>query len=226
MTEFYYRKTVMSRVATALAITAHRKMVDLFFETFPPTNSLTALGSGVTSEKDPAANFLERLYPNPQNRTCAGDQDASWLEEAYPGLRFLKIEPGKVLPFKDQEFDVVYSNAVVEHVGSRQEQAAFIAEALRVARAFLITTPNRWFPVETHTYIPLLHYLPQGTFRYLLSLMGEKFFSSEKNLNLLARHDMRTLFPEDISPKIQYIWTSGLFPSGIVAHGLSRVMGK
>jgi SAM-dependent methyltransferase len=221
MTDLYYRKTVVSQVATALSITARRKMVDLFFEAFPPTKSLKVLDLGVTSEKDPTANFLERLYPNRENLTCAGIQDASWFEEAYPGLRFVQIKPGP-LPFKDREFDVVYSNAVVEHVGSRQEQAAFIAEALRVARAFFITTPNRWFPVETHTHVPLLHYLPQDMFRYLLRLIGENFYSEEKNLNLLARHDLRTIFPENVFPEIRYIWTGG-FPSNVVAYGSSHI---
>ena len=78
------------------------------------------------------------------------------------------MQPGEPLPFRDGEFDVVFSNAVVEHVGSRTAQAAFVGELCRVGKSFFITTPNRWFPVEHHTGLPLLHYLPASVFRSLL----------------------------------------------------------
>ena len=47
----------------------------------------------------------------------------------------------------DGTFDVVFSNAVIEHVGGEEEQLRFVAEALRVGRRAFITTPNRLFPV-------------------------------------------------------------------------------
>ncbi|MDR1740563.1 MAG: class I SAM-dependent methyltransferase, partial [Synergistaceae bacterium] len=51
-------------------------------------------------------------------------------------------------PFKDGEFDLVFSSAVIEHVGSFERQTRFISEAARVSgRYVFITTPNRWFPV-------------------------------------------------------------------------------
>ena len=69
---------------------------------------------------------------------------------------------GKLLPFVDGSFDVVISNAVVEHIGGPGEARRFLAESQRVARTLVIhTTPNRWFPIETHTRLPLLHWLPR-----------------------------------------------------------------
>ncbi len=36
-----------------------------------------------------------------------------------------------------------------------------LAECCRVAhRAAFVTTPNRWFPIEVHTRIPFVHWLP------------------------------------------------------------------
>lgn len=69
---------------------------------------------------------------------------------------------GKRLPFVDDSFDVVFSNAVVEHIGGPREARRFLDESRRVARLLVIhTTPNRWFPIETHTRLPLLHWLPR-----------------------------------------------------------------
>lgn len=69
---------------------------------------------------------------------------------------------GKRLPFADDRFDVVVSNAVVEHIGGPDEARRFVLESLRVAKSLVIhTTPNRWFPVETHTRRLLVHWLPR-----------------------------------------------------------------
>jgi SAM-dependent methyltransferase len=69
---------------------------------------------------------------------------------------------GRCLPFVDNSFDVVVSNAVVEHVGGPEEARRFVVESLRVAKVIVIhTTPNRWFPIETHTRLPLVHWLPR-----------------------------------------------------------------
>ena len=59
--------------------------------------------------------------------------------------------------------------------------------------AFFLTTPNRWFPVEFHTTIPLLHWLPKKWFRAVLNMMGMSFFANESNLNLLTRKELRSL---------------------------------
>lgn len=49
---------------------------------------------------------------------------------------------------------------MIEHVGSREAQKAFVAELARVAKVVFLTAPNRWFPVEHHTGLPLAHYHP------------------------------------------------------------------
>ncbi len=217
----YYRKTMLSKIATKLSTAAREAMVNRFFDAFPPAEFSSLLDLGVTSERDPTANFLEKRFPFPGKLTCAGMQDASWLTQEYPGTTFIHLVTGKSLPFRNKEFDCVYSNAVIEHVGSREDQIAFVREIMRVGKSFYITTPNRWFPVEMHTHVPLLHFLPQKLFRYFLKLKGEAFYAEEKNLNLLSRRSLRKLFPENTSLTMKYIWTCG-FPSNIIIYGSSE----
>lgn len=81
---------------------------------------------------------------------------------------------GRALPFPDDSFDLVVSNAVIEHVGDLADQRRFVAEHLRVGRHFCITTPNRWFPFEPHEKVAFLHWFPawrqrQDSFTRLLS---------------------------------------------------------
>ena len=62
------------------------------------------------------------------------------------------------MPFDDDTFDIATSNAVLEHVGSLENQLFFVHELCRVARRVFIVVPNRFFPIEHHTALPIVHY--------------------------------------------------------------------
>ena len=92
---------------------------------------------------------------------------------------------GRELPFADGAFDLGFSNAVVEHVaGGRDGQRRFVHELCRVARRVFVTTPNRWFPLEVHTLLPFVHWLPARArervipFDDVLDPLGPKAFAS------------------------------------------------
>jgi hypothetical protein len=98
------------------------------------------------------------------------------------------------MKFKENSFDTVYSSATIEHVGSRTNQLKFIKECYRVSRKdVFITTPNKFYPMEFHTKIPLLHFLPSEIYRKILFYLGFSFFSKEKNLNLLSAKDLKNM---------------------------------
>lgn len=61
------------------------------------------------------------------------------------------IADGRALPFADGALDLVFSNAVIEHVGDAADQRSFVAEHERVGARWVMTTPNRWCPIESHT---------------------------------------------------------------------------
>lgn len=149
------------------------------------------LDVGVTSDREQlASNYLEAWHPRKDRITACGIDDASFLEDLYPGLRFVPGD-GKALPFADGSFDWVHASAVLEHVGSAADQARFLAELHRVCRkGIFVTTPNRWFPVEFHTVLPLVHWLPKPWFRALLRRIGHRELALEEHLNLLGRRDL------------------------------------
>ena len=157
----------------------------------------TILDVGVTNDQRKESNFLEKLYPYPENITAVGLEEAYFLEKDYPGVTYLKAD-GKDLPFKDGHFSLVTSFAVIEHVGSREEQKKFVHEICRVGRSCIITTPNRWYPMEVHTMLPLVHWLPSPHYRSMLRLMGKAFYSNEEHLNLLDRKTLQAMFPDEM----------------------------
>ena len=174
-------------------VAAHqrRKMYALFMERMLPHNNDTILDVGVTSDRSyDHSNYLEAWYPNKRCLTALGIDDAIFLEDLYPGLKFIQGD-GRDLPFDAGAFDFVHSSAVLEHVGSADNQARFLHELWRVCRkGMFVTTPNRWFPVEFHTVLPLLHWLPMPMFRTILEKTGKEFFAQEANLNLMSRNTL------------------------------------
>ena len=83
------------------------------------------------------------------------------------------------LPFDGDSFDYVFSNAVIEHVGGPSRAAAMLSESARVARKGAFhTTPNRWFPVEVHTQLPLLHWLPRRWQHAAFKCAGKPYWNT------------------------------------------------
>jgi ubiquinone/menaquinone biosynthesis C-methylase UbiE len=168
-----------------------RRMFERFMKIAKVSDSDTVLDIGVTAERTYASsNYFEKWFPHKANVTAAGLDDARFLEAEYPGMRFVEAD-GRDLPFDDDSFDFVHSSAVIEHVGSFEQQVQFVSECSRVARkGVFITTPNRWFPVEFHTVVPLAHWLPPTMFRQIMRRTGREFFATEDNLNLMSSRSL------------------------------------
>ena len=197
-------------------------MFRLFMDQMKPGPETRVLDVGVTSDqKYQESNFFEQMYPYPHNITCVGTEDGSHLAQQFPGLKYARIQPGESLRFSDAEFDVVFSNAVLEHVGSRKDQGSFLRELCRVGRAIFVTTPNRWFPIEHHTGLPLLHYLPAPAFRALIRNTRYHYWSQESNLNILTARELLRLFPSTLSVQVRSVHLLGV-PTNLVAWGRQR----
>lgn len=189
-----YNLCAPDSVAAAIGARVRRRMFDMFMRRFDPAPQERVLDIGVTSDRTYAAsNYFERFYPYKASVTAAGLDDASFLESDYPGIKFVPAD-ALALPFADASFDLVHSSAVLEHVGSIENQARMVAECLRVARrGVFLTTPNRWFPIEFHTQLPLVHWLPKRACRAVFRRLGYGFFAAEENLNLVSASDLRAI---------------------------------
>ena len=99
--------------------------------------------------------------------------------------------------FKDNSFDIVHTNATIEHVGSYQNQVSLIKESLRISKKYIfIQTPNRFYPLDFHTTLPLIHWLPKNVHRKILKFLGLNFYALEENLNLLSENNLKDICKE------------------------------
>jgi SAM-dependent methyltransferase len=185
------------RLADAISLRSRRRKLRLFLDELQPTAETTVLDVGVDElafgegAGCRTLNFFEEYYPWPERITGLGLQDGEAFRARYPGIRYVQGD-ACALPFADGEFDVVFSNAVLEHVGGRERQRRFVREALRVGRSVFVTTPNRLFPVELHTRLPLVHWLPASLSHPVYRAAG-KAFATE--VHLLTRRSLAELFP-------------------------------
>jgi hypothetical protein len=187
---YHYSSFGLSSYIDRLLVRIREEVFQRFMTVFQPQAADSILDIGASADDHISSNHFEKRYPHTSSLYALSRDHVPALITQFPGLRVVEGD-GRALPFAAASFDFVYSHAVIEHVGSREQQARFIEEALRVARkGVLLTTPNRWHPVETHTGLPLLHYLPPTLCRGIYRALGKRMYATEDTLNLLSRRQL------------------------------------
>ena len=196
-------------LAARASLASRRRKMRLFLELLRPTPELRVVDVGVTDGgfgggrgAEATHNFFEALYPWPAQITAVSTQYLDRFREAFPEVACVRAD-GRELPFADGEFDIGFSNAVVEHVGDRDEQRQFVHELCRVSKRVFVTTPNRWFPIEVHTLLPVVHWLPsrqrEAVYRLLRREQG-------LGVELLSAREFRALFPPSARVEVVARW--------------------
>ena len=154
-------------------------------------NRLTKiLDVGTTPSIKSHENIIINKFKWKKNISCLSNQSLNKLKNYHPLISFFKGD-GRKMNFKKNKFDIVFSSATIEHVGSFNNQLKFINECFRVSKNLIfITTPNRNFPIDFHTRLPFIHLFPKKIHRGILKFFGENYLSKESNLNLLTENDL------------------------------------
>jgi len=191
----YYLHAGRISLARNISLRSRLSIYKKFIIKINPLKTDLILDVGTSSVDSEEANILQKNYPYLSNITCASLSDGKDLLLKYPGINHVKIEPFKSLPFGDNFFDISYSNAVVEYVGNLSNQRFFIQELVRVSKKAFIIVPNRWFPIEHHTCLPFIHYLPKKLFRIIIANSKYSTWSNEENLNHISISDLAKSSP-------------------------------
>ncbi|MDX6370590.1 MAG: hypothetical protein QOG93_2092 [Gaiellaceae bacterium] len=177
------RRGALTRVAGPVSSRARRRRYRVFVEALGLRDDERVLDVGCGSAGLRALDDrhdVTGLDARPQPRYAGGQE------------HFVRGD-ALALPFADGEFDVAYSNSLIEHV-EPADRARLAAEIRRVAGRFFVQTPNRWFPVEPHVLLPLFQFLPRALRRRLwrFGASGEEF----QDIALLDRRELARLFPD------------------------------
>lgn len=171
---------------------------------FRPTTNTKILDVGASEkEYQENANLLEKRYPYTENITVLGIDNYKEFAERYPEVRTVTYNTNG-FPFRDKEFDICWCNAVIEHVGDKDKQEKFLREIKRVSKSAFLTTPNKYFLIEVHTQIPLLHYLPRVIFDNILKKFGKSWATGDY-MHLLGLKDLTSLLKDSCIIKYKII---------------------
>lgn len=109
------------------------------------------------------------------------------------------------IPCADRSFDIVFSNSMIEHLGTWENQQQAAREMLRVGKRLWIQTPYRWFPIEPHLLTPFIHWLPHKYQRCMLRFTVWALITKPtaeycdgfwREVRLLTIPSMKQLFPD------------------------------
>lgn len=125
--------------------------------------------------------------------------------QKYPNMRCI-IGDARKLPFSDNEFDVVFSNSVIEHVGTLRDQHQMAVEVQRVSHRYFLQTPNFYCPIEPHFLFPCYQLLSLPLQLYLIRHYNlgwhkktpnkDQALKEVKSIRLLKLHELQALFPQ------------------------------
>ena len=122
----------------------------------------------------------------------------------HPSFRAMKGDATSMPEFGDGSFDLVFSNSVIEHLYTIENQQKMAAEILRVGKSHFIQTPNAYFPIEAHYALPFAQYYPKAFLHFILTKTKlsrlKRWGAAEANqyqdeIRLLNEKEMNLLFP-------------------------------
>lgn len=160
-------------------------------------------------------SVLEGTRADPKNIYIA-DIDRDMVEEgkARYGFNPVCISETGNFPFEDKFFDIVYCSSVIEHVTVPKEkvwtlksgkefrrkaterQKEFANEIIRLGKGYFVQTPYRYYPIESHSWLPIIGWLPRRAIIALLAITN-RFWVKRTNPDwyLLNKKEINVLFP-------------------------------
>ena len=183
----------MNSLLLALHRKSREKKYRLFTQLLHPDANMRILNVGASGTRTGLSDQLEAWYEHRERITGGGisTADVEDYKNSYPEVQAVVFD-GCSLPFADKSFDIVYSNAVLEHLPGRKLVKRFAKEVQRVGKGWFVTTPNFWYPFDPHYHLPLVQLLPQNAQKQLVRKLGKTPYDY---LHLFTRNELRALFP-------------------------------
>ena len=178
--------SIFRKVKNSVMERSRSKKLGHFYSICDIQSSVLDVGVSNNEHNDSINLFLRNFRLNPSQYTGLAIEPMDNIRKKYPDKKFIEYAGG-IFPFAENEFEWVFSNAVIEHVGNKADQLVFLNEMLRVGKNVFFTTPNKWFPIESHTNALFRHWFDEPFYKWCKS--NQPYWSVD-NLLLFGREDI------------------------------------
>ena len=196
----FIQRIANSSVQDSLASEMRRRRFEIFrahFDRLPKPVSILDVGGTM--------RFWQVMGLLPGDGLSITLLNVAPVPESRDGFISVEGDARSMPEFGDAQFDIVFSNSVIEHVGSFAQQGRMASEIQRIGRSYFVQTPNRYFPMEPHALFPGFQFLPLGlrvwmVRRFSMGWIGripdyEKAYARVASIELLSRRRLKRLFP-------------------------------
>lgn len=136
--------------------------------------------------------------------------------QTHHQIQYLEGDACSMPYFKRGDFDIIFSNSVIEHVGGQEKQLAFTAEVQRLSDTYWVQTPCKYFPIEAHCGMPFWWFYPSALKLYFLRHWSKKlpaWTEMVSETTVITKKDLRKFFPKS---SIITEWL--IFPKSLIAY--------
>lgn len=187
----------------SLAANLRKKRLALFRELMTSIpQPLKILDVGGRERFWQSAGFLDREMRN--IKITLININPREAQATHPNVKSV-VGDARKMKFEDNEFDVVFSNSVIEHVGNYNAQLQMAQEVMRVGKRYFVQTPNLYFPIEPHFVFPCFQFLPLKLRAWLMSHFDlgwhkrivdkQEAMELVSSVRLLRKKEVLALFP-------------------------------
>jgi SAM-dependent methyltransferase len=206
---------MINAFVNAMRRRARKRRTRIFLENFSLSSQTRILDIG-SEDGANIASVLKTSPVQPENVYIA-DIDEQMVLKGREQFGFSPVvipESGRK-PFEDSFFDIVYCSSVVEHATipksqvwsvksgavfketALKQQQEFAREISRIGKRYFVQTPYKWFPIESHTWLPFVGYLPRCVLISILAITNRIWVKkTTPDWYLLSARQLRRLFPE------------------------------
>lgn len=119
--------------------------------------------------------------------------------KSHHDIVYLEGDGCDMSEFPDQDFDIVFSNSVIEHVGDIERQQAFASEVARLGKRYWVQTPSKGFPIEAHCGMPLWWFYPEKFRQFMIERWRKdlpKWTEMVETTRVISKRELGRLFPD------------------------------
>ncbi len=200
--ERYYQVVRPHSFAERLTIAARDRIYDDFLRLMKPQAGETILDVGASDVLNDAANLLG----TPLSASRGDHGDRTRRGAGVPGGLFRPSHTGRWRRTRPSRSWTRASTSpcptqCLNTSAATPTRRFFVSELQRVARRVFITVPHKYFPVEHHTGIPVLHFW-RPSFAMACPMMGKSEWLDPSNLVLMSATHLSSLAPPGLRIRI------------------------